>query len=218
MFQVLICVLPWRLRRSLLIRYFKFDIDPSARIGLSWVYPTHLKMGPNAQIGSLSVVLNLDKCVVSDSASIGRQNWITGYPKSGRKFFIKYTKRESELFLGRHSCITKNHHIDCTDSIHIGEFSTIAGYQSQLLTHSIDIENGEQACSPIHIGKYCFVGTRVVILPGAKVPDFSVVGAGAVLNKKFEETHSIYGGVPARHIKSINPSSKYFQRLSGEVL
>ena len=112
----------------------------------------------------------------------------------------------------------QNHHIDCTNIITIGNFSTVAGYQSQLLTHSIDVMESRQHSAPISIGDYTFVGTNVVILGGASLPAFSVLGAKSLLNKSFTEQYTLYGGVPAKAIAPIDKQAKYFNRHEGFVV
>jgi len=44
-----------------------------------------------------------------------------------------------------------------------------------------------------------------VILPGVTLGDFTVVGAGAVVTKSFEEGYCIIGGNPATEIRKLNP-------------
>jgi len=121
------------------------------------------------------------------------------------------------LRLGSHAAITKHHHLDCTSAIDIGAFTTIAGYRSQFLTHSIDLQRNRQDAAPISIGAYCFVGTAVVILGGASLPDKSVLGAKALLNKSLSVPGTLYAGVPARAIRPIDPSAAYFTRQRGFV-
>ena len=99
----------------------------------------------------------------------------------------------------------------------IGAFSTIAGYQTQFLTHSIDIEAGRQRSRPIVIGEYCFVGTQSVLLGGSVIPSFSVLGAKSLLADSFVEPYWLYGGVPAKPIKPLNHKAAYFCRAIGHV-
>jgi acetyltransferase-like isoleucine patch superfamily enzyme len=119
--------------------------------------------------------------------------------------------------MGEASAITKHHHLDCTNAIYIGKFATIAGYQSQLLTHSINVMDGIQDSKPIVIGQYTFVGTNVVILGGATLPAFSVLGAKSLLNKSFSAEWKLYGGVPAKPLNDIPHDAKYFTRSEGYV-
>ena len=120
--------------------------------------------------------------------------------------------------MGEHSAITHRHLIDCTNSVVIGKFTTFAGFQSQILTHSIDIENNCQSSAPVRVGDYCFVGTNSVFLGGSALPDYCVLGAKSLLNKGFTETHQLYGGVPAQPIKKLPPDWKYFTRSEGFVI
>lgn len=216
--NLLIILLPWKLRRFILVKCYHYDIDPTARIGLSYIYPDKLKMGKNATIGHLNVAIYLDKITIGENSTIGRKNWITGFPtNTTSKHFAHQHERQSQLIIGKESAITKNHHIDCTNSIVIGDFVTVAGYYSQLLTHSIDLKENRQNSLPIYIEDYCFISTRCILLGGSRLPDHSVLAAGAVLNKNFSESWKLYAGVPAKPIKTIEKSEKYFSRQSGFV-
>lgn len=216
--KMCLILLPWRLRRVLLNHIFGYEISPKAHIGFSYIYPKYLKMADGSKINHKVIALHLDKIEMGTNTSIGRGCWITGFPIGSKsKHFSHDTKRKSELILGNDSAITKNHHIDCTNSVHIGSYVTIAGYNSQLLTHSIDVYENRQDSHPIEIGDYCFVSTGVTILGGSKLPAHSVLGAGAVLNKMYDKEYFLYGGVPAKPIKEIPQSAKYFIRKEGYV-
>jgi acetyltransferase-like isoleucine patch superfamily enzyme len=120
--------------------------------------------------------------------------------------------------MGAHSAITKNHHIDCTNSITIGRFSIVAGYRSQLLSHAIDMQLNRQHSEPIKIGEHCLVGTNCVILAGSVLPDYSVLGALSFLNKAHSEPWCLYAGHPAIYRKSIDANDAYFHRTNGYVV
>lgn len=211
--------MPWALKRRILNTWFGYEIHPSARIGFAWIFPKKLVMQERSKIAHFSIAIHLDHVKLGTYASIGRSNWITGFPTSSasRHFTHQQGKRKSELIIGDHSAITKNHHIDCTNSIILGKFVTIAGYRSQFLTHSINIEEGRQDSYPIHIGDYCFVGTNSVVLGGAKLPSYSVLGAKSLLNKAFEQQFALYAGVPAAFVKPLNKDAKYFTRQTGYI-
>jgi acetyltransferase-like isoleucine patch superfamily enzyme len=164
----------------------------------------------------LTVCKDIDLLHLKPHAAIGQLNWITGYPSSRTEFF-KGLRRTPQLVLGAHSAITNRHLIDCTDAITIGDFTTVAGYRSQLLTHSIDLARSHQSARPISIGSYCFVGTDCVILGGGSLPDFSVLASMSLLNRSFVESHWLYGGVPSIAIKSLPDDTLYFKRKIGRV-
>jgi len=209
--------LPWPVRRAILRGFFGYEISDTSRIGLSWVCPKKLVMKPGARIGSLTMVKSIDLLRMEDESFIGNLNWITGFPSGSEKHFAHQTDRRPELILAPHSAITNRHIVDCTASVHIGAFTTFAGFASQLLTHSINLETNRQEAYPITIGAYCFVGTNCVLLGGSALPDYSVLGAKSLLNRAYLETCTLYGGVPAKPIKTLPPTTPYFTRKTGFV-
>ncbi|MDZ4849274.1 MAG: hypothetical protein SGI77_08265 [Pirellulaceae bacterium] len=211
--SALLVLLPWVLRRPILNLVFGYDIHPTARIGFSILDVRRCKMDEKSRIGHLNFIYNLDLLDMGHESIIGRGNWITGYQQRGlRSHYSKRVDRESNLVLEDRAAITNNHLFDCSDAIRIGAFATLAGYGSQFLTHAIDLTEDTQDCEPIEIGKYCFVGTDVVVLRGAKLPDFSVLGAMSLLNKNYSSPYTIYGGVPAKEIGRVSPDMKFFSR------
>jgi acetyltransferase-like isoleucine patch superfamily enzyme len=219
--KLIVCVLtlpfPWVLRRALLEWFCGYSLHPTSRIGLSLVYPDELVMGEYSSIGHLTVCKGLRCLRMGAHSSIGRGNWITGFPAENKTFFAHQKDRMPELVLGAQSAITHRHIIDCTSAIHIGEFTTVAGFRSQILTHSIDLMDCRQSSAPVTIGDYCFIGTDCVLLGGSTLPSYSALGAKSLLNKSHEQTHCLYAGVPAKPIKSLEPDLKYFQREVGFV-
>lgn len=212
-----VVLMPWVVRRRILELCFGYSIHPTARIGWSWIFPEELVMGEGARIGHLNVAIHLARVELGAHASIGRSNWISGFPRGDARHFNHCMQREPMLILGEHSAVTKNHHLDCTARIEVGRFTTVAGYSSQFLTHSIDLEANRQDCAPIMIGEYCFLGTNVVVLGGSRLPDRSVLGAKALLNKAHLEPAHVYAGVPARAIRVVPSDAGYFRRTSGFV-
>jgi len=209
---------PWGMRRSFLEKQFAYTIHPSSRIGFSWIAPSRLIMEEGARIDHLTVCKNIDLLHLKAHASIGRGNWITGFPLGPSQHFAQEKDRQPELIVGEHSAITHRHLIDCTNSVTIGRFTTVAGFQSQIITHTIDIRLSRQTSAPVRIGEYCFVGTNSVVLGGSALPDFCVLGAKSLLNKTLTETHQLYAGVPARPIQKLSPDCEYFQRTEGFVV
>jgi acetyltransferase-like isoleucine patch superfamily enzyme len=215
-FQVLIVWLPWAVRRRLLAAVFGFEIDPTARIGLSLVLPRTLIMGPHSSIGHGNFAHNLDEIRLDQHARIERLNWIGGYPANGERYFRAFPDRRPRLHLHEHAAILTRCIVDCTDEIVIGAFALLAGHRHQLITHAIDLHTANQACAPISIGRYCMVGTGSILLKGALLPDYSVLGAGSVVHKRFETTHTLYSGVPAQPVKALDANLAFFSRTSVE--
>jgi acetyltransferase-like isoleucine patch superfamily enzyme len=189
-------------------RWFGFKIHPTAKIGLAWIFPSKLIMGPNSRIDHFTVAIHLDSIEMAARSTIGRSNWITGFSTNSSSLHFKHQlTRQSILALEESAAVTKNHHLDCTNTITIGKFATVAGYNSQLLTHSIDVFENRQDSAPISIGAYTFVGTNVVILGGAVLPAHCVLGAKSLLNKAYTAEWTLYPS-----------TAKYFTRTKGFVI
>lgn len=201
--QCCLFVLPWPLRRFLLCRFFSFDIHRTAHIGFAVILANRLEMGPKAKICNFVTCKPIDRLIMGEESGIGTAVYITGFPTTNNHHFQHVIDRRCELVLGQGVGITGRHYIDCNGGIYIGEFTTVAGLRSQILTHSIDIYQNRQHAEPVRIGKYCFVGTACVILPGATLPAYSVLGAGAVLNKKHTKEGFLYAGSPAMARKKL---------------
>ena len=58
--QLISLLLPWKMRRAFLEQQFRFQIHPTARIGLAWILPSRLIMEENTGIGHFTVARNLN--------------------------------------------------------------------------------------------------------------------------------------------------------------
>ena len=212
-FQLLIMLLPWKLRRALLSWRYGWSIDKSARIGKSLIFAKCVVMGANSRIHDMVFCRRIDRLVMGCDSGIASLTFITGISSAGTKMYGHVKDRRCELVLGRSAGITSRHYVDCNGGVYVGDFSTVAGIRTQILTHSIDIYGNRQDAKPIKIGKYCFIGTGCILLPGSQLPDYSVLGAGSVLTKFLDQPGVLYAGAPARAVKKFNVAEvPYFHR------
>ncbi len=58
-------------------------------------------------------------------------------------------------------------------------------------------------CAPVKIGKGCWLGEKVMVMPGVTLGDRCIAAAGAVITKSFP-SGSMVGGIPAKLIKRYN--------------
>ena len=200
---LILMLFPWCLRRRLLSWIFGYKIDKTARIGFSIIMPKRLEMSARTKIGHLCICKNIDRLFMGEDSGIGSFHLITGIPTSNKNHFQHIKDRKCEMVLGRCVGIPSRKFFDCNGGIYIGDYTTVAGQWTQFLTHSVDIYNARQDAKPISIGKYCFIGTGCILMPGSSLPNYSVLGAGAVLNKQMSEEGAVYAGVPAEIKKKV---------------
>jgi acetyltransferase-like isoleucine patch superfamily enzyme len=217
--RVLICVVlapvPQLLKRFVMGRLLGARIDRTARIGLSIVDCDLLEMGPGSRIGHFTVLRGLRHAHLGSEATVGNFNWITAAPI----FQARSNGADGDgcFSLGRESAITSRHYVDCSGGVTIGEYTTVAGVRSTILSHQIDVREGLQSTRSTHIGDNCLVSSNVCLTPGASVPDRSVIAMGAVVVGHLDMVGALYGGVPARVLRSSVDTGEYFRRKSGFV-
>lgn len=62
---------------------------------------------------------------------------------------------------------------------------------------------------PIHIGKNCWLGAGVIVLPGVTIGDNTVIGAGSVVTKDIP-ANVVAVGNPCKVLREINDRDKEF--------
>lgn len=114
---------------------------------------------------------------------------------------------------GRHCHFGKwvyaNFNLTCVDDTHIyvGDYTMIgpnvtiasAGHPIQPKLR----EKGYQYNMPVHIGRNCWLGAGVIIVPGVTIGDNVVVGAGSVVNKNLP-SNVVAVGNPCKVLREVN--------------
>jgi len=90
--------------------------------------------------------------------------------------------------------------------IHIGRGTTVS-FGATILSH----DYSRRLHAHTHIGEFCFIGACSIILPGVRIGDHSIVGAGAVVTKDIPP-NSLAVGNPANVVRS-NIETTYWGRL-----
>lgn len=98
-------------------------------------------------------------------------------------------------------------HIYIGDGTMIGPNVTIATASHPILPKLR--EEGYQFNLPVYIGKNCWIGAGAIILPGVKVGDGSVIGAGSVVTKDIPG-NVIAVGNPCKVMREISERDKEF--------
>lgn len=77
-------------------------------------------------------------------------------------------------------------------------------------------EHGYQYNLPIHIGKNCWLGAGVIVVPGVTIGDNSVIGAGAVVTKDIP-ANVVAVGTPARVLRKIGDHDRKYYHGQLEI-
>ena len=110
-------------------------------------------------------------------------------------------RESAQCEIGKGVFINRNCSLVCRNSIVIGE-ETLIGENVKIYDndHKI-VKNIPQKSlydvEPIIIGKNVWLANDVNVLKGSIVPDYSVVGAMSLVNRKFTE-RGVYLGIPAK--------------------
>ena len=99
------------------------------------------------------------------------------------------------------------------DNVHITNGDRFITHDGGTLIFRKDVPDLE-ITKPITIGNDVYFGNNVMVMPGCKIGNKVVIGAGAVVTKDIPD-NSVAVGVPARVIKTAD---EYFEKLKRESL
>lgn len=106
--------------------------------------------------------------------------------------------------------------------IEIGSMTKIT-YGCKFITHDGGVyvlrninkdANGASVYGKIVVGRNCFLGNDVTVLPGVRIGDNCIVGAGAVVTKSIPD-NSVAAGVPCRVISTIE---EYYNNMKSSFI
>lgn len=217
-----------------LLNLLGHKIHSKAKIGFSiiWLDGT-LTLHKHSKIGNFNIIRTND-ITIHTAGYIGNYNKLVGPFKiillekgaigNGNKCYrpplgsVAYG--DSILELGFLSKITANHRVDCTRSVQIGNYTTVAGHDSQLWTHAYyHDQTGPgrfRVDGDIKIGNNVYIGSRCIINGGISIADNVVVGANACISKSLLKA-GLYVNQPLRHI-DVNENEDLrskFKRIDG---
>lgn len=108
-----------------------------------------------------------------------------------------------------------NFNLTCVDDTHIyvGDY-TMIGPNVTLATAGHPVfpqlrEKGYQYNASVHIGKNCWIGAGVIVLPGITIGDNVVVGAGSVVTKDLP-SNVVAVGNPCHILREVNEKDREF--------
>ncbi|WP_083621218.1 LbetaH domain-containing protein [Planktothrix paucivesiculata] len=133
---------------------------------------------------------------------------ITGPVEIADQIEIKQIGRASQISIGQGTYINSGVRFSTSEDapITIGERVLIGPRCSfETASHSLNLSEGKQRSrftKPIMIENDVWIATGVIVLPGVRIGEGSVVAAGAVVTTDVPP-YTLVGGVPARVIKQL---------------
>ncbi|MFR7478406.1 MAG: sugar O-acetyltransferase [Acutalibacteraceae bacterium] len=117
------------------------------------------------------------------------------------------------VHLGKH--VYANFNLTLVDDTHItiGDY-TMIGPNVVIATGGHPVlpslrQEGYQYNAPVHIGKNCWLGAGVIVVPGVTIGDNTVVGAGSVVTKDLP-SNVVAVGNPCRVLRPINEHDEIY--------
>jgi len=162
-------------------------------------------------VGINNKVLILNQCVLLNCkiSITGNNNTII---IDENVFAIKaeiYIENDNNLVkIGKESHISGPTHLACIEgcNIIIGErclFSSEVTFRTGDSHSILDLDgNRINPSKNIEIGNHVWIGNKTIFTKGVTIAENCIIATGAVVTKKFNETNTIIGGIPAKIIKS----------------
>jgi acetyltransferase-like isoleucine patch superfamily enzyme len=210
----IVCLLPYKLP-NLLLRLFGYKISMKSKIGFSLIFCESFILNDNCKIGHFNFI-KCNSLELKSKSYIGHFNILKGpflvimeikgaignFNKVVRAK-IGVTYGNSILKIGVLSKITSKHYIDLTRSIIIGNYSTLAGINSQIWTHGYIHESTGagriRVDGEIIIGNNVYIGSACIFNPGLIIGDAISLGSGSVVSKNLVKK-GLYVNQSLRHI------------------
>lgn len=95
-------------------------------------------------------------------------------------------------------------YIQAIGKIYIGDYTQIASNVGIISANHDVYDNRQHLPGTVTIGKYCWLGMGVLVMPGVELGDYTIVGAGSVVTKSFPGGYCIIAGNPARVIRELD--------------
>jgi putative colanic acid biosynthesis acetyltransferase WcaF len=113
------------------------------------------------------------------------------------------------LVLGPRSTIGQRCYIDARAGVRVDSDVSISREAAVLTaTHIPDDPEFAARLAPVHLEPHCFIGMRAFVLPGVRIGEGAVVGAGAVVTTDVEP-YTIVGGTPAKVLRKRQGPMSY---------
>lgn len=174
-------------------------------------------------LGNNTKLIGLDKIKFSNATTISSNVKISSIGSKGFQFGINFSIREYSIIDSFGSIKKESGNLIIGNNVGISEFCYFAVRGNIFIGNNVIIGPGVKIFTENHsfddttqffrlqneirkdviIGNNVWIGSNAIILPGVIIEDNVVIAAGSVVNINVP-TGTIYGGVPAKYLKTIN--------------
>lgn len=133
--------------------------------------------------------------------------------KYAQKIGVNFKDPSKVHLYGRVGWSTEPWLITIGENVHITNGVNFIGHDGGTLLFR-DIVPDLEITKPITVGDKVYIGNNVMILPGVKIGNKVIIGAGAIVTRDIPD-NSVAVGVPARVIKTAD---EYFEKIKHESL
>jgi acetyltransferase-like isoleucine patch superfamily enzyme len=211
---LLALLLPMPFARPLL-NMLGHRVAHGASVGMSWIYCDFLGLDKEARIGHFNLVA-VRRLILRERACLGRANMLKGpfnvLLKRGAAIGNRnrvmragtgVTYGPAQLWLGEMAKLTADHRIDCTQSVRMGAFSTLAGVGSQIWTHGyVHAMSGAgryRIDGRVEIERNVYIGSACLLSMGVRLASGVIVGGGTSVSRSLLEP-GLYVSGPVREL------------------
>lgn len=110
------------------------------------------------------------------------------------------------VILGRGSHVVAHDHVVIEDDVYTGPYVYITDQNHTYRDPDLPIGRQWPTNEPVRIGAGSWLGTNVVVLPGANIGRNVVVAAGSIVRGEIPD-HSVVVGSPARVVRRYDPEN-----------
>ena len=162
-----------------------------------------IQIGRNVKFNHKVSLQGKGKLVIHDNVVFGYH--MAGSNDQGIILQVRFS--HSQIIIGENAQIMNGCELFSTSAINIGK-DVLLGAGVKIMDSDFHELNPSKRFNsgpsiPIIIHNNCWVGIDSLLLKGTVIGENSVVGAKSVVNSNLE-ANSVYGGVPAKFIKSLS--------------
>ena len=162
------------------------------------------RIGKGVFVGKRAFVNNRKYLTIGERVRIGNDFEARFYDEFADRKYKPQLIIEDDCYIGNRFKVLSN------DKVVLKKHALLASdIMITTENHGMDVKSGVKyglqplSNRPVELGEYCWIGEKVVILPGVTIGKWAVVAAGAIVTRSVEP-YTVVAGNPARPIKKYD--------------